>query len=652
MHSSHMAQAMNPYEVERALQETRQRIEANLERLARASSSAMEAHAYFKELLQLAGESISARGGAVWLKQGEKIGMIASLEYDSARAIPGSRQEQDIAQFVTQCLKKSCPLIVLPGEGEPLPEQKDPTNSAPYPFFYIPILLEGKSEGVLQLWLQQPGDPQHYKDYAAFLGTVAGHASSFLHHRQSVHARSLASSWKMQAHFHHDLLGCHETREVLEVAANHMADLAAAELGFACRRTPKGWKLVAASNADKVIAASTQALLITEAVAALPNEKIVVFDSENENTPATVRQALQQCGARLLIGSFASEKEGTKPRIFLGALRQNRTPPSAESAQAIIAAAQATARLFHDKEVREALPLGSLFHAAAHGRLLWREHPRRLLTTVGVGVIFLLLLLFLPWPLRVSADCSVIPARRLAAVAGTDGKLVQVLVDEGASVKAGQVLARLDDREIKTQLAASEQARLRWEVEEARAQTAENDADRKVAELNGLREEENAKILRYRLARTEITSPIDGIVLTRELRNQEGENMETGKILCEIADPGAYLLELQIRQQDLGEVQHALADGKPHRVDFILHAHAGQKLHAEVRGLSALSPAAEVSPRGSYFLLRTQFPGNEIALQDLKTGYTGKAKITLGHRSLWHVLFTPFLNYLNVEWGV
>ena len=128
--------------------------------------------------------------------------------------------------------------------------------------------------------------------------------------------------------------------------------------------------------------------------------------------------------------------------------------------------------------------------------------------------------------------------------------------------------------------------------------------------------------------------------------------METGKILCEIADPRAYLLELQIRQQDLGEVQHALADGKPHRVDFILHAHASQKLHAEVQGLASLSPAAEVSPQGSYFLLRTQFPGNELALQDLKTGYTGKAKIALGHSSLWHILFTPFLNYLNVEWGV
>jgi len=51
--------------------------------------------------------------------------------------------------------------------------------------------------GVLQLWLHQAGDPEHYKDYAAFLGTVASHASSYLHLRKSAHARSLAASWKM-----------------------------------------------------------------------------------------------------------------------------------------------------------------------------------------------------------------------------------------------------------------------------------------------------------------------------------------------------------------------------------------------------------------------------------------------------------------------
>jgi len=75
-------------------------------------------------------------------------------------------------------------------------------------------------------------------------------------------------------------------------------------------------------------------------------------------------------------------------------------------------------------------------------------------------------------------------------------------------------------------------------------------------------------------------------------------------------------------------------------------------LHAEVRGLTALAPAAELGLKGSYFILRTQFPGGELAIQDLKTGYTGKAKINLGHRALWRVLFTPFLNYLHVEWDL
>jgi multidrug resistance efflux pump len=505
---------------------------------------------------------------------------------------------------------------------------------------------------VLQFWLHSSADPIHYKDYAAFLGTVAGHSTIFLHQRQSAQHRSLASSLQMQSRFHQDLFSCHETKDVLEVSANYMADIANAELGFACRRKGRSWKLVAASNADRVIAASAQALLLAAAVDSLPRDKLVIMDGADKDTPEQVRLALDQCGASLLIGSFASEKDGVAPRIFLGALRQNHTAPTQEITNSVSAAAYAAARLFHEKEIREALPFSGIFHAAARTRLLWHEHPRRFLLTGAGLVAALLLILFLPWSWKITADCTVMPAHRLSAVAGTDGKLLDVMVGEGDLVSAGQVLARIDDRDIRSELAAAEQERQRWRVEAASAQAVGNDADRKIAELNELREEESMKLLAYRLARTQITSPMSGVIITRELRNQEGQNMETGKVLCEVADPTAYLLELQIRQQDLGEVQTALSDDQPHRIDFILHSHSDRKLHAEVQGLASLAPAAELGPKGSYFILRTQFPGGEISIPDLKTGYTGKAKITLGTRPLWRVLFTPFLNYISMEWGV
>ncbi len=649
---------MTPGE-ERGLLETRRRIEANLDRLARLSVSGMEIRAYFAELLQLVAPSITARGGAVWLNEGKEPLILASLDYETSGASPGSRQENDIGRLVSQCLAENRTLVVLPALEKTSPIETNrvsadapPLNTAPYPFFYVPVLLEGKPAAALQFWLQSTADPIHYKDYAAFLGTVAGHATIFLHQQQSTRHRSIASSLQMQSRFHQDLFSCHGTKDVLEVSANYMADLADAELGFACRRKGRSWKLVAASNADRVVAASSQALLLAAAVDSLPRDKLVIVDGSDKNTPEPVRHALNQCGASLIIGSFASEKDGVAPRIFLGALRQNQSAPNQDITNSVAAAAYAAARLFHEKEIREARPFSGIFHAAARTRLLWHEHPRRILLTGAAMVAALLLILFLPWSWKVTADCTVLPAHRLSAVAGTDGKLLEVMVGEGDLVNAGQVIARIDDRDLRSELAAAEQERQRWRVEAASAQAAGNDADRKVAELNELREEESMKLLGYRLARTEITSPMNGVILTRELRNQEGQNMETGKVLCEVADPTAYLLELQIRQQDLGEVQTALSDDQPHRIDFILHSHSDRKLHAEVQGLASLSPAAELGPKGSYFILRTQFPGGEISIQDLKTGYTGKAKITLGTRPLWRVLFTPFLNYINMEWGV
>jgi biotin carboxyl carrier protein len=624
---------------EAILLETRRRIEGNLEHLARLSRSAPEPQAYFEELLRLVVPCINASGGTVWLDAGEKVTVMATLTAGGHDlGIPA-----DVETIVRRCLSENRTLVIAAGESQ--------EGSLPA-YFYVPVSIGDRAVAVLQFWLHHPGASGHYADFAAFLGTVAGHASVFLNHRQSSNARALALSWQLQARMHHDLLGCHGTREVLEVAANYVADLAGGELGFACRRDSKGWKLVSASNAAKVVAVSTQALLLAGAVEALPKDAEVVAGIGDEKTPEALRTALSQCGASLLVGSFAASSGGRQPSSFRGALRRGAEQPPPETVAAVTAATRTAVRLFHDKELREALPLTSLLHAAARLRLLWRHHPRRVLSTAAALAVGLAVILFLPWTWRVSADCTVVPERRLSAVAGTDGKLVRVLVGEGDLVKEGQILAKIDDSDLKAQLAAVEQARERWQVEASRAQTASNEADRKVAELNALREGESVKLLQNRLARTAITSPITGIVLTKELRSREGENMETGKVLCEVADPGAYLLELQIRQQDLGEVQHALADGKTLPVDFILHAHASRKLHVEVRGQDSLSPAAEVGPKGSYFILRTSFPGGDLPLRDLKTGYTGKAKLTLGRRPLWSVLFTPFLDYIHVEWGL
>src|SRR5204863_4815433 len=73
-----------------------------------------------------------------------------------------------------------------------------------------------------------------------------------------------------------------------------------------------------------------------------------------------------------------------------------------------------------------------------------------------------------------------VTARREATVSSkVTGKVVEVLVEEGVQVKEGQVLARLDDTNIKASLHLTEA-----QLESARAAIAETLARQKEADIN------------------------------------------------------------------------------------------------------------------------------------------------------------------------
>jgi len=83
----------------------------------------------------------------------------------------------------------------------------------------------------------------------------------------------------------------------------------------------------------------------------------------------------------------------------------------------------------------------------------WYTRPwfRRLRFFLVLGVLVGGLALF-PWPLYVTEECTVLPMGRVDVRAQVDGIIGQILVDEGARVKPGQLLARLDDRDAQAAL--------------------------------------------------------------------------------------------------------------------------------------------------------------------------------------------------------
>ena len=125
----------------------------------------------------------------------------------------------------------------------------------------------------------------------------------------------------------------------------------------------------------------------------------------------------------------------------------------------------------------------------------------------------------------------------------------EVFVSAGDTVKKGQVLVALDDREIREQLTAAEAQFKQAEVEYQRTQqliekNASTDQALTAAEsmFNAARAQvEQVKVM---LTYAQITSPIDGIVTERRI--EAGDLANPGQVLLAVYDPTRMRLEAPV----------------------------------------------------------------------------------------------------------
>jgi RND family efflux transporter MFP subunit len=234
-----------------------------------------------------------------------------------------------------------------------------------------------------------------------------------------------------------------------------------------------------------------------------------------------------------------------------------------------------------------------------------------------------------------------VTARRQATVSSkVTGKVVEVLIEEGMNVKAGQVLARLDDTNVKASLGVA-QAQLgsaRTAVEETRAQLKQADleferttalARQHIASPSDLdRAEADANMLRARLSRLEhdvtvaerqvelwdrqlddmiIRAPFAGIVTTKD--SQPGEMISpvsagggyTRTGIGTIVDMDSLEIEIDVSESYINRIEtgqaveatlDAYADWRiPCKVIAIIPTADRQKSTVKVRvGFDALDP--------------------------------------------------------------
>lgn len=225
----------------------------------------------------------------------------------------------------------------------------------------------------------------------------------------------------------------------------------------------------------------------------------------------------------------------------------------------------------------------------------------------------------------VSATANLVAENDVAVLAEIEGRVTALNIDEGNSVRRGQVLARLDssDQEIAHKKAELRHANAklvfdRGEDLMAKELISREEHDRLTVDYQVSRQE--LAEVEWALEQTVVRSPFDGRVTARHI--QLGQHIRPGDPLFQITDFEPLIARIYLSEADIV----GLRPGTPARIQ--LNANPDLKLAARIRQISpvvdtatgtvkvtieAVSPPPEVRP-GSFVSIHVVRETHKAAL--------------------------------------
>jgi multidrug resistance efflux pump len=265
------------------------------------------------------------------------------------------------------------------------------------------------------------------------------------------------------------------------------------------------------------------------------------------------------------------------------------------------------------------------------------SHPA-LKLGLALVVAVLVVLAAVPVPFRISAQAVVEGAVQRSVVAPFEGFLREAPARAGDTVKAGQVLALLDDKDLKLE-------KVRWESElelalrkEREAMARDNRVDQRLAAAQANQARAQLDLVLGKLERVAVTAPFDGIVVKGDLSQQLGSPLEQGKVLYELAPLDAWRVILKVDERDIAHVQVGA------RGELVLASLPGQSWPFTVRQLTPVSVAEEGR---NTFRVEAEL-GDQVP--KLSPNMEGVGKVESGRASLLWTWTRPLVDWLRLAW--
>jgi len=247
------------------------------------------------------------------------------------------------------------------------------------------------------------------------------------------------------------------------------------------------------------------------------------------------------------------------------------------------------------------------------------------------------ILTFVQAPFRVSARTVIEGSIQRAAVAPFDGYIREARVRAGAVVKQGDLLASMEDRELRLDRAKWDAEREQVSRKYAEALAKRERAAAGIVQAQIAQAESQLALADEKLSRTRIVAPFDGVVVSGDLSQLLGAPIEKGKVLFELAPLDQYRVVLRIDERDIGFVQAG------QQGELALAGVGGDTLAFVVKTVTSVSTAQDGR---NFYRVEAQLTD---ASPRLRPGMEGVGKVMIESRRLAWIWTRHFLNWVRLS---
>ena len=288
---------------------------------------------------------------------------------------------------------------------------------------------------------------------------------------------------------------------------------------------------------------------------------------------------------------------------------------------------------------------------AGFARGLWRRARaatprRRRVLAIGGGLALLgLLVLCTPAPRWVDRACELRPKAETLVRAAEDGLITEVRRGEGDPVRAGEVLATLENRALNEQTAALT-ARLAHAEAALRAANAGGPAE----SVGAARDERAAARLQLddalrRLDGLVLRAEVDGTVASRDLDHREGARLLSGEVFCVVRPRRLDEFVIPLTEKEARLVRTGA------QVRLRLRAYPERSFDGVVAAPPLRQRTTRDAAQGPDAGTETHFATVRISQADaaLRIGLTGRVRIACGSTPVGLLLLEHAWEFLRLD---